>query len=883
MGRSRDIAEILGKTETDNPSNLVLLNTNSPSGVDSAQVQNIGLEHFSTLDSLPITNLEAGQQAYVSGTNRLYMSNGSGWFNVALINATPSLTIDPTGTIVLATDGTPTTITLTATDSDAPDSLISFSVESDGSFSGLGTISQDSSVFTITPKIEDSATTTSSTLTFKASDGVNFGTGTSALSLTFAAATVTNSNQTTRLINSNYTGVIQFTDGSTHNKAIAYGNGYPNLQSETPYKSGGHSVYTNNTTGGGSANGGLVIGATVGNGSFPAVGGNSDFDFGTGDFTIEWWQYWAQSPSGGDTFYSSNYTTGLLIESQPDTRAYNVFGGGGGSIFSEGTEADQNTWYHYALVRSGTTITMYRNGTATASTTNSNSLGDATVPLYLFGGDGTDGNYFQYSFFHNLRIVKGSAVYTNTFTPPTEPVERITGTSLLTLQGTHIHDTNHKILISGSLKQAGHIPFDQAPYDSTINGTGSVQFGSHTGVSNSDNYDQENNWLYTSIGNAIGTGDFTIEYWVLMNDNALASQGPTWENHFQLSTGTNGILSSQANTLAVWWRPGTQQWVNYAADAQNYAVSNSLLSPGDRCWTHVALVRSSSVTKMYINGYEEKSVADTVNYTGTNLALGCGYTASSYTLSGNISDFRVMKSAVYTTEFTPPSEPLTTGSAEFHFQPSPRYIDTMQKNPMYSNFASSSWQQLSTNNSVGKWGTGTYGAMIYTDSGSTSTRGAIKFPPSPDNNFGTGDFTIEWWQYWYASPAGYGTLYDNNYGSNPNITLQTGNGVRRYFAYANGTTIAPYESSEANTTQWYHYALVRHNGYLKIYRDGIETASAAIGSTIVCGQSTSLVYLFENSSGAYPIATSAFEDFRITKGLARYTGTFTPPSAAFEG
>ena len=52
-----------------------------------------------------------------------------------------------------------------------PSALISFSVESDGNFSGLGTLSQDSSVFTITPKLEDSATTTSSTLTFKASSG----------------------------------------------------------------------------------------------------------------------------------------------------------------------------------------------------------------------------------------------------------------------------------------------------------------------------------------------------------------------------------------------------------------------------------------------------------------------------------------------------------------------------------------------------------------------------------------------------------------------------------------------------------------------------------------------------------------------------------------
>ena len=169
-------------------------------------MQSIGLEHFSTLDSLPLTNLEAGQQAYVSGTNRLYMSNGSGWFNVALINASPSLTIDPTGTIVLATDGTPTTITLTATDSDTPAGVITFSVESDGSFGGLASLSQDSSVFTITPLTESDASTTSATLTFKASDGVNFGSGTTPLTLTFAPPTTTNSKYTTLLLTANGAG-----------------------------------------------------------------------------------------------------------------------------------------------------------------------------------------------------------------------------------------------------------------------------------------------------------------------------------------------------------------------------------------------------------------------------------------------------------------------------------------------------------------------------------------------------------------------------------------------------------------------------------------------------------------------------------------------------
>ena len=145
-----------------------------------------GVTPYATLDDLPTSNLTLGDQAFVTSNQRLYLSNGSGWYNVAMFNATPNLTISPSGVITLATDGTtPTVITLTGTDSDNADANLFYSVESDGSFGGLGTLSQDSSVFTITPLAEGSATTTSSTLTFKVSDGINFGSGTTQFSLTF--------------------------------------------------------------------------------------------------------------------------------------------------------------------------------------------------------------------------------------------------------------------------------------------------------------------------------------------------------------------------------------------------------------------------------------------------------------------------------------------------------------------------------------------------------------------------------------------------------------------------------------------------------------------------------------------------------------------------
>ena len=145
-----------------------------------------GLTVYSTLDNLPTSGLSLGDQAFVSSSQRLYISNGSGWYNVAMFNATPNLTISPSGAIILATDGTtPTVITLTGTDSDNADANLIYSVESDGSFGGLGTLSQDSSVFTITPLAEESATPGSSTLTFKVSDGISFGSGTTTFSLTF--------------------------------------------------------------------------------------------------------------------------------------------------------------------------------------------------------------------------------------------------------------------------------------------------------------------------------------------------------------------------------------------------------------------------------------------------------------------------------------------------------------------------------------------------------------------------------------------------------------------------------------------------------------------------------------------------------------------------
>ena len=152
------------------------------------------MEVYDSVGALPTAGLTSGDQAFVesaggAGTSRLYISNGSGWYNVAVVNATPRLTLSSEGTIALASDGTATTITMTALDSD--NANLTLSLESGGDLFKFATVSRDSSVVTITPRSEDSATTLgydgSATLTFKATDGISIASVQNTFTLSFGA------------------------------------------------------------------------------------------------------------------------------------------------------------------------------------------------------------------------------------------------------------------------------------------------------------------------------------------------------------------------------------------------------------------------------------------------------------------------------------------------------------------------------------------------------------------------------------------------------------------------------------------------------------------------------------------------------------------------
>lgn len=201
MTKARDFAMMLGRTEAlQTAPHVGLLDAETIAIADSADITPVigpaGATVYDSLGLLPVADLVSGTQAFVTSNKKLYISNGSGWYNVASINATPTLTTSPTGTIALAA-GSATVVTMTAADSDG--TTPELSLESGGDLFKFATVSRDSSVVTITPRSEDSATALgsdgSATLTFKASDGIGVASVVNTFTLSFStdwsSATIT--------------------------------------------------------------------------------------------------------------------------------------------------------------------------------------------------------------------------------------------------------------------------------------------------------------------------------------------------------------------------------------------------------------------------------------------------------------------------------------------------------------------------------------------------------------------------------------------------------------------------------------------------------------------------------------------------------------------
>ena len=190
---------------------------------------------------------------------------------------------------------------------------------------------------------------------------------------------------------------------------------------------------------------GTYTSSTKGNGSL-SFNGSSYIDYGantanyaTGDFTIEAWVYYNSFTSGYTLWFSMDPNTTYFGPTSATRTVINL--GSGGELAFTTSTISLSTWYHTAIVRSGTTITLYINGVSQGTNTSSNTLGNAGGNIRI----GSAAGYALNGYLSNLRYTK-SAVYTSNFTPSLYPLTPLTNTRLLTAVtsvGTYTDETGN--------------------------------------------------------------------------------------------------------------------------------------------------------------------------------------------------------------------------------------------------------------------------------------------------------------------------------------------------------------------------------------------------------------------------------------------------------
>lgn len=157
----------------------------------------------------------------------------------------------------------------------------------------------------------------------------------------------------------------------------------------------------------------------------------------------------------------------------------------------------------------------------------------------------------------------------------------------------------------------------------------------------------------------------------------------------------------------------------------------------------------------------------------------------------------------------------------------------------------------------------------------------LRVPDSSDWNFGTGDFTIDLWTR-FNSTSGCQMLVNQGTSLSSYFQLDYCSGNWNFEVHSSGGNVnvsAPYF---LNTDTWYHLALVKRSGTAYIYINGNLANSGS--SPIIDNWSANLligVNFYGFLGGTYDYFNGYMDEIRISKGIARWTANFTPPTAPY--
>ena len=163
------------------------------------------------------------------------------------------------------------------------------------------------------------------------------------------------------------------------------------------------------------------------------------------------------------------------------------------------------------------------------------------------------------------------------------------------------------------------------------------------------------------------------------------------------------------------------------------------------------------------------------------------------------------------------------------------------------------------------------------DFSGTASAKSLSFSPGNDLAFGTGDFTIEAWVYMISRTTSWNQyVLDTIGGTRLSFFQGISQGYEKIsFSVGSDNVTSPLEVIKYG--QWQHWAATRQGTTLRVFVDGVLQGTGT-SSTNVTAQTTAVIGQTPNASNANYNANGYIQDFRIYKGLAKYTSNFIPAS-----
>jgi len=386
-----------------------------------------------------------------------------------------------------------------------------------------------------------------------------------------------------------------------------------------------------------------------GTGDFLTVPDSADFDFGSGNFTIDCWVRF-NAVSGNMIFISQwesnvSKSSWVLFYNHGATELRFLYSTDGtttsGQVVKTWTPST-GTWYHIAIVRNGTNMVVYIDGvggTPLAVSTDTISNQAIKMKIGTFLSDGNESSFMN-GWMDEIRVSKGIARWTADFTPPIEQYN-VENTKLLL----HFDGTDGAVTTTDSSQSKHVITFEGTAQLDTAQKVFGVSSLLLDGNSDYITAPDSNDWRFQDR-------DWTIDFRVRFTSVA-ASQG-LWSQ--------SEPSGNQKSLLFNWIQSTNEFRVLYSTDGSTMTTLTFSWTPSADTWYHIAVVRSGTNCYVFVDGTQIGSTATMTgslfNSTTTNKIGRTDDAAAIRYLDGWVDEFRVSHGiARWTANFTPPTIP----------------------------------------------------------------------------------------------------------------------------------------------------------------------------------------------------------------------------------